>query len=325
MSEINFSCPICAQHISCDAQWAGLQIKCPACEKEIVMPVQPTTPPPPSAPPVPFRPALAAEAEEAPSGAGKRVAVWATAIVAGGATLYGAFTWASSGQKEKINPPVWTLDLASAKIPPGKANGTISGGRFVIESACVFRSQTGWFLVLRQGRGVRAYRDIWIHLPFKPSEKLDRRCLKIAASSTNTSLRLMTAWRVGEQFETKVHTNGFVLTLEFGRSTTDDLPGQIFVALPDEEKTVVGGSFQAMYLAAPAQIRKRSFRSSSGRRTRTRTSGAMTMAREKLIGATEESSRKWQVGDGVERPCPPNVPRKVNQRVRACIIPTLPR
>src|SRR5688572_12058089 len=208
MSEIKFSCPICAQHISCDAQCAGMQIQCPACEKEIQIPVPasapappppsarplkvslPTAathsapsvaPPPPAAPQIPFRPTLPAMTADAPSGTGKRVAVWAAVIVVGGAALYGALTWASSTQKkfnvereknaaesdggqlghiaelnsvldatdpgkqpyrgyfaredfkpveEKLNPPVWTLDVASAKIPSGKANGTISGSPF---------------------------------------------------------------------------------------------------------------------------------------------------------------------------------------------------
>src|SRR5688572_17933270 len=100
MSEIKFSCPVCAQHISCELQWAGMQIKCPACEKEILIPVPPdapaappppsaralkvslpttathsapaVAPPPPAAPRVPFRPALAAATAGPPPGGGRR-------------------------------------------------------------------------------------------------------------------------------------------------------------------------------------------------------------------------------------------------------------
>ena len=329
MSEIKFSCPICAQHISCDAQWAGMQIKCPACEKEILIPVPPSAPaatppppavralkvslpaaathtapsvaPPPPAPQVPFRPALAAATADPPSGTGRRVAVWAAVIVAAGGALYGAFTWASSAQKkfnvereknaaesdggqlghiaelnsvldatdpgkqpyvgysvpefpkpveEKITPPVWTLDIASAKIPSGKANGSISGSPFVIDRAYLQKMPTGYALTVRQGAGFQADREVLISLPLKPSENLDARTWKIGTSTTNTNPRVTKRWLAGGRQHTKVYTNGYVLTLEFGRSTIDGLPARIFVALPDEEKSVVGGSFEASFLLA---------------------------------------------------------------------------
>jgi hypothetical protein len=235
------------------------------------------------------------------SGTGKRVAVWAAVIVAGGAALYGAFTWASSTQKkfnvereknaaesdggqlghiaelnsvldatdpgkqpysgyplretfkpveEKINPPVWTLDVASAKIPSGKANGTISGAPFVIDRAYLQKMPTGYALTIRQGSGSQFDREVLISLPLKPSENLDTRTWTIGPATTNTSPRVTKRWMAAGRQYTKVYTNGYALTLEFGRSTIDGLPARIFVALPDEEKTVVGGSFEASYLLA---------------------------------------------------------------------------
>ncbi len=231
----------------------------PACEKEILIPVPPsapaTAPLPPSATPVPLRPASVAAADDAPSGTGKRVAVWAAVIVAGGAALYAAFTWASSARRERINRPIWTLDLASAKIPPGKASGTISGGgHFVIDRAHLFNPPgAGWMLDIAQGRGWRTFREVLIDLPFSPSENLDGRSLRIDASSTNTNMEVMTRWVVGRRLRSKVYTNGFVLILEFGQSTTNGLPARIFLAIPDEEKTVVAGSFEAR---TPAAIKK---------------------------------------------------------------------
>jgi hypothetical protein len=338
MSEIKFSCPICAQHISCDAQWAGMQIKCPACEKEILIPVPPSAPatapppprplkvglttaaahpttpvapPPPPAPRAPFRPALATASDDAPSGTGRRIAIWAVVIVAAGGALYGAFTWASSAQKkfnvereknaaesdggqlghiaelnsvldatdpgkhapvsfdaaefnkpveEKINPPVWTLEVASAKIPSGKANGTISGSPFVIDRAYLQKMPTGYALTVRQGTGFQADREVLISLPLKPSENLDARTWKIGTSTTNTNPRVTKRWMAAGRQHTKIYTNGYVLTLEFGRSTIDGLPARIFVALPDEEKTVVGGSFEASFLLVGGTATQRTVR-----------------------------------------------------------------
>lgn len=340
MSEIKFSCPVCAQHISCDAQCAGMQIKCPACEKEIMIPVPPSAPaapppsarplkvslptaaihadpvvapPPPVAPHVPFRPALAAAGDAPPaSGTSRRIAVWALVIVAVGGALYGAFTWAGSAQKkfnvtrekeaaesdggqvghiaelnsvldatdpanqpysgypvretvtpveEKINPPVWTLDVAAAKIPSGKANGAISGSPFVADRAYLQKLPTGYALTVRQGMGFQAEREVLITLPLKPSENLDARTWKVGTSTTNINPRVTKRWLAGGRQHTKVYTNGYAMTLEFGRSTIDGLPARIFVALPDEEKSVVGGSFEASFLlaggtAAPRPVRR---------------------------------------------------------------------
>ena len=244
---------------------------------------------------------MAATTDDAPSGTGKRVAVWAAVVVVGGAALYGAFTWAGSAQKkfnvereknaaeadggqighiaelnsvldatdpakmgytgypvrdeiktveEKINPPVWTLDIGSAKVPSGKANGTISGSPFVIDRAYLQKLPTGYALTVRQGTGFQAEREVLISLPLKPSENLDTRTWKIGTSTTNTNPRVTKRWMAGGRQYTKVYTNGYVLTLEFGRSNIDGLPARIFVALPDEEKSVVGGSFEASFLLA---------------------------------------------------------------------------
>jgi DNA-directed RNA polymerase subunit RPC12/RpoP len=39
MSEYKFSCPRCAQHLSCDEAICGRQIQCPACNHLITIPL----------------------------------------------------------------------------------------------------------------------------------------------------------------------------------------------------------------------------------------------------------------------------------------------
>jgi len=40
-------CTHCAQHVICDDQWAGQQIQCPACQKDLIVPQsEPAVPPP---------------------------------------------------------------------------------------------------------------------------------------------------------------------------------------------------------------------------------------------------------------------------------------
>src|SRR5688572_2752703 len=38
MSAMKFSCPGCAQHIECDAGYAGMQVNCPSCQKAMIVP-----------------------------------------------------------------------------------------------------------------------------------------------------------------------------------------------------------------------------------------------------------------------------------------------
>jgi len=337
MSDIKFSCPVCAQHISCTAEWAGMQVKCPACEKEIVIPdllarpVAPPVPvaagplkvsvvappsvshaaPPPPPPPAPApaypRHALAPAETDSSSGKGRRIATWAAVIVIVPVVLYMAFTWASSAQKkmnvarerdaeerdggqlghiaelnsvldatdpgrnppptydrgddlrfkpveEKLNPPIWTLDLAAAKVPSGKANGTISGSPFVADRAYLQKIPTGYALTVRQGMGFQAEREVMISLPLKATENLDGRTWQVSPASTNGGLRLIKRWLAAGRQQTKVYTNGYVMVLEFGRSTMDGVQARLFVALPDDEKTVVGGSFEASYLLAGGSV-----------------------------------------------------------------------
>jgi hypothetical protein len=40
--EFKFACPVCHQHIVCDAEAAGSQIECPTCFKQIVVPEAPS-------------------------------------------------------------------------------------------------------------------------------------------------------------------------------------------------------------------------------------------------------------------------------------------
>jgi hypothetical protein len=55
MAEIKFSCGHCGQHISCDQQWAGHEIQCPACQGLLSVPhlEVPMAPPRPNPSPSP--------------------------------------------------------------------------------------------------------------------------------------------------------------------------------------------------------------------------------------------------------------------------------
>ncbi len=72
MADMKFSCDRCGQHISCDEQWSGHQIQCPACQASLVVPrlqpsplvAAPAPKPPATQPPMPNRPKLSAGATQ---------------------------------------------------------------------------------------------------------------------------------------------------------------------------------------------------------------------------------------------------------------------
>jgi hypothetical protein len=72
MADLKFSCVHCGQHISCDEQWSGHPIQCPACQNSLVVPQlqAPPAEPVPAAnplvpqPPASGRPKLAAGATQ---------------------------------------------------------------------------------------------------------------------------------------------------------------------------------------------------------------------------------------------------------------------
>src|SRR5437868_4328799 len=44
MSDIRFACPRCQQHIQAEPSYAGIEIACPACNAQMVVPGQPIVP-----------------------------------------------------------------------------------------------------------------------------------------------------------------------------------------------------------------------------------------------------------------------------------------
>src|ERR671925_353520 len=121
MSSHKFACPLCSQHIECDDQYAGRQIKCPACGGDILIPSFAPAPapaprvtvvstsaahpkPPAPGPPVPPRPQFAGakQLNASKGNTGKRIAVTALVVLILLPVGYFAFTGVSRMQS-KLN------------------------------------------------------------------------------------------------------------------------------------------------------------------------------------------------------------------------------
>jgi hypothetical protein len=176
---------------------------------------------------------------------------------AGGVTKVARAMGATNAAPEKalpLIPAVWTLDLAAAKIPEGRANGTISGTNFVVESARVDKIGQAYVLSLRQGTGANVDRELLIYLHLNPGETLAGHTWDVSTDMKGAKVpQVVKRWRTNPKFAPmqKSFTTGYAMKLELGPLTDETIPGKIFVALPDAEQTVVAGLFTVDTMAMP--------------------------------------------------------------------------
>jgi DNA-directed RNA polymerase subunit RPC12/RpoP len=154
--------------------------------------------------------------------------------------------------------PVWTLDVALAKIPEGLANGKIAGANFVLDAARLDRVGTAQVLALRQGTGPTADREFLIYLHPAAGETLPGHTWTISQEmKPPVAPQVLKRWKTDPKFapQQKAFSSGYAMKLEFGQTNETGLPGKIFLALPDPEQSVVAGIFkvQASTNSAAAQ------------------------------------------------------------------------
>jgi hypothetical protein len=157
-------------------------------------------------------------------------------------------------QEMRVVKPAWTLELAEVKLQPSKVNGTLSGVEFKCDAARLDAfSASSYALTFRQGEGFVADREATVYLRLKPGEKIEGHTWAIAKDQTSDVPQVLKRWKPAPAaaLQQKTYKNGYVMTLEFDKASEGILPGRIYLALPDEEKSVVAGSFIASIRVVP--------------------------------------------------------------------------
>lgn len=148
-----------------------------------------------------------------------------------------------------VIPPMFTLEVETAKIPEGKANGMISGTNFVAESARLDTvASGGQVLRLTQGQAASPDREILIYLHPKPGESLVGHTFSVAKDVKGTEVsQVGKRWKTNPKYapQFKAFATGYALKLELGHISEGMITGKIFLALPDPEQSVVAGIFKA--------------------------------------------------------------------------------
>jgi DNA-directed RNA polymerase subunit RPC12/RpoP len=276
MSEFKFACPVCGQHITADSDSSGGKIECPTCYQEIVVPQAPgsdshkfilsaaqvarpreipTAPvPEPGSPKTsPVRPLPAA------------VFLVVLLVFAVGAIWFGFRDRIfKSGHEETLTPVVvpetievkaasepaqpvvtnitWSLEITNAIFPEVVAAGSIHGSNFVCERATLY----GGSLTLRQGNSWPPDAGVTIQFFARQGEDLGGKSVEIASDQKPPLPRVVLRWKDDESKPmTKAFSGGYVLKVTFGEVANGRLSGRIYLAMPDDSKSVVAGKFDA--------------------------------------------------------------------------------
>ena len=142
--------------------------------------------------------------------------------------------------------PVWTLDVASAKIPEGQLTGRVAGTNFVADTARIDRVGSAQVLTLRQGALPSPDHELLIYLHLSPGEALAGHTWTVSQEmAAPAAPRVLKRWKTDPKFaaQQKFFSTGYALKLELGQPSNGVLPAKIFLALPDAEQSVIGGLF----------------------------------------------------------------------------------
>jgi predicted RNA-binding Zn-ribbon protein involved in translation (DUF1610 family) len=276
MSEFKFACPVCGQHITADSSTSGGQLECPTCFQKIVVPQAP------EAGDTKFILSASQVAKPRPTSAdtasqlgpmqrsARRTSLPAVVallllLCAAGAAVFHfrdrIFKFSSAPAPAATNavlspPPAplpinptypvptnisWTLELTNAVIPDTPVAGKIHGSGFVCQKAVL---QKG-LLLFGQGNAPSWDLGFGVDLVAGQGEELSGKTVEI---TPDQPLAPRVGWRwkdEQQQSATQIITNGYLLKVAFGQATNGHMPGQIYICLPDADKSFAAGTFDA--------------------------------------------------------------------------------
>ncbi len=148
---------------------------------------------------------------------------------------------------------VWSLTPPEGSIPPGRAHGSISTTDFVPDIARLERAGRLYVLSLQQSSGGVIDRGIRVYLHPPGGASPAGQSWTVSPDTRNPAVpEVAKLWKSDPKYAAreKRFYSGYALQLELGSPAKDGaIPGKIFLALPDPEKSVVAGDFKAAVAA----------------------------------------------------------------------------
>jgi hypothetical protein len=270
MSEFKFACPVCGQHMMCDASQAGTVMDCPTCFQKITAPQAPASADQkfiltgtkvearPAVLPAWQRPNELPAKKNFPFG----VIVLLLVVGAASATLFvfrGKIFQNNSAPKPATNeiakaasplkPALfvspandanWLLTLGTNAIADAPVAGRIHAQDFLIERASLYNGS----LTLRTGGHGPVTFGVSINFSGAPAEALAGQTINVLTNA-ETAARVTLHWQSGAEMSKESFSNGYALRLEFGALANNHLPGKIYLCTPDADKSYLTGNFIA--------------------------------------------------------------------------------
>ena len=272
MSEFKFACPVCGQHMMCDASHGGAVMECPTCFQKIAAPQAPAadgkfilTGTKVTEKKISAR---GFDAAVAPAAAGKKfpAAILVGALVvalAGGVAVFAfrdkifksaappvpvkavaATNAAPPPKPAPVAPPAndtnWMLTLAGAVITDSPVVGRIHGQDFIVDHAN-FQNGT---LTLRTGTRGPVEFGLQVNFSGAPPEALAGKTINVNTDAEKAA-QVTLHWKDANGVQKASFDVGYALRLEFGALANNRLPGKIYLCLPDAEKSYLMGTFNA--------------------------------------------------------------------------------
>ncbi len=270
MSEFKFACPVCGQHITTDSSTVGSRTECPTCFRSIVVPQAPASKDVKLIVAAKHAPKTAPTSYASVGESGRARLNWRARaqslavpvlLCATAACLYffREQIFRTTPHKDEREPPPrveatptpWTLNLSQAVIQQGSVSGRIRARDFRCDEATL----QGGKLTLAQGHSWPPDLGITISFYVEESGKLFGKSLEVAPDRAPPLPRVDLRWKneQGQGVKQTFHT-GYALKLAFGRPVDGRVPGTLFIALPDSEKSFLNGSFEAVLHKAPRPV-----------------------------------------------------------------------
>ncbi len=137
----------------------------------------------------------------------------------------------------------WKMDLKGVSIPARQAGGMIHGDPVTMSKAVLDHG----ILTLRDGKDFFPDHALVIFLFLKKGESVENRIFEYTTKSGFGSPHVHMKWKEqgADVPKTKIWMRDYAMFLQFGKRKGKELPGKIYVCLPDEMKSFIAGSFTA--------------------------------------------------------------------------------
>lgn len=140
--------------------------------------------------------------------------------------------------------PGWVADATTATIPVRPAEGQLGGASFQVETA----ELEGDRLSFRQSGKFGSESELAILFFLPDGETVAGRSWLVAPESLDARPHLQVSRPStveGVLPKTETYTVNYSLRIEFGAAANGEIPGRIYVCLPDAAKTFLAGNFLA--------------------------------------------------------------------------------